>query len=147
MVILGFVASRAKAGAVLALVGALLMAASAFAPSAQAQPHGNGNGYGWWNNHPAPTATSAPSGNGANNTGPYDPNGVGLPSGNGNGNGNANGKPCAGCVGNADDKNPPGQMPGPNDHNNGYECDGNSGIGKTNPAHTGCDTGSGGSGG
>jgi hypothetical protein len=62
----------------------------------------------------------------------------GSPSGNGNGNGNANGKPCAGCVGNADNKNPPGQYPDGSDANNGYECDGNNGIGKTNPAHTGC---------
>jgi len=64
----------------------------------------------------------------------------GSPSGNGNGNGNgkAVGKPCAGCVGKADNKNPKGQMPGGSDHNKGYECDGNNGIGKTNPAHTGC---------
>jgi hypothetical protein len=63
----------------------------------------------------------------------------GAPSDNGNGNGQATGKPCAGCVGKADNKNPPGQAPnGPTDHNNGYECDGNNGIGQTNPAHTGC---------
>ena len=70
---------------------------------------------------------------------------------NGNGNGNANGRPCAGCVGRADNKNPLGQgqeyptirasdnrliQP---DRNQGYECDGNNGIGKTNPAHTLCD--------
>ena len=68
---------------------------------------------------------------------------------NGNGNGKATGKPCAGCVGRADNKNPLGQgqeyptivngrliQP---DRNNGYECDGNNGIGKTNPAHTLCD--------
>lgn len=66
---------------------------------------------------------------------------------NGKGEGNAYGKPAAGTVGNADHKNPPGQMPtgaddGNNgDGNNGYECDGNEGIGKTNPAHTGCDDG------
>jgi hypothetical protein len=41
-------------------------------------------------------------------------------------------------VGNADDKFPPGQAPNGTDDNNGYECDGNKGIGKTNPAHTGC---------
>lgn len=57
---------------------------------------------------------------------------------NGNGDGAATGKPCAGCVGAADNKNPPGQAPDGTDANNGYECDGNSGIGKTNPAHTGC---------
>ncbi len=45
---------------------------------------------------------------------------------------------CAGCVGNADHKNPPGQAPSGTDSNKGYECDANSGIGKTNPAHTGC---------
>ncbi len=61
-----------------------------------------------------------------------------TPAGNGNGGGNAYGKPGAGEVGNADDKNPPGQYPDGGDDNNGYECDGNSGIAKTNPAHTGC---------
>jgi hypothetical protein len=56
------------------------------------------------------------------------------------------GRPCAGCVGNADDKNPPGQGPdAQHDGNNGYECDrkgdvdgGNNGIAWGNPAHTGC---------
>ena len=65
----------------------------------------------------------------------------GSPSENGNGGGNANGKPCAGCVGKADNKNPPGQEkqdPAGTFPNNGYECDNNNGIGKTNPAHTGC---------
>ena len=70
------------------------------------------------------------------------------PSQNGAGDGEANGKPCAGCVGNADDKNPAGQADsGPTDANNGYECDqkgrsakeGNNGIGYGNPAHTGCE--------
>jgi hypothetical protein len=80
-------------------------------------------------------------GSGANAGGPYDDTCTGAPSGNGNGNGNANGRPCAGCVGNADEKNPPGQLPGGSDANAGnagYECDTNSGIGDTNPAHTGC---------
>ena len=62
----------------------------------------------------------------------------GSPSLNGNGGGQATGKPCAGCVGAADNKNPPGQAPDASDANNGYECDGNRGVGKTNPAHTGC---------
>jgi hypothetical protein len=66
----------------------------------------------------------------------------GSPSGNGNGNGNATGKPCAGCVGKADNKNPKGQQPGGSDHNAGYECDRNHGIGRSNPAHTGCTTSS-----
>jgi hypothetical protein len=72
--------------------------------------------------------------------GPYCSTRDGSPSGNGNGNGNATGKPCAGCVGNADNKNPKGQLPGGSDHNNGYECDGNHGVGRSNPAHTGCKT-------
>ena len=66
---------------------------------------------------------------------------------NGNGGGAAHGKPCTGCVGNADDKNPPGQSkvgPGGADHNKGYECENprwqgkNNGVGKGNPAHSGC---------
>jgi hypothetical protein len=92
--------------------------------------------------------------NGANDPGPYegscDESDAG---GNGqefDGNGKATGKPSAGCVGKADDKNPPGQLPGGSDPNVGYECDprdrasdngpgeGNHGIGDTNPAHTGC---------
>lgn len=45
-------------------------------------------------------------------------------------------KPADGSVGNADDKTPPGQSA--NDKNKGYECDGNKGVGKGNPAHSGC---------
>ena len=78
------------------------------------------------------------SGHGANRRGAYDETCDGSPSGNGNGTGAAKGKPCAGCVGNADDKNPPGQKPNGSDHNAGYECDRNHGVGRTNPAHTGC---------
>ncbi|MGH2811172.1 MAG: hypothetical protein ACRDI1_00470 [Actinomycetota bacterium] len=78
-------------------------------------------------------------GKGANQGEVYDntcPNGD---SQNGEGGGKAVGIPCAGCVGQADDKNPPGQMPSADeDGNNGYECDENNGIAKTNPAHTGC---------
>jgi hypothetical protein len=77
-------------------------------------------------------------GNGANHSGAYDDTCDGSASGNGNGNGNATGQPCAGCVGNADEKNPPGQAPDASDGNAGYECDTNNGIAKTNPAHTGC---------
>jgi hypothetical protein len=78
------------------------------------------------------------NGNGANVPGPYDTTCDGTASGNGNGaSGNSN-KPCAGCVGNADNKNPQGQLPGPQDHNAGYECDTNQGIAKGNPAHSGC---------
>ena len=80
------------------------------------------------------------TGHGANVSGPYDTTCDGSPSRNGNGD-NGQGKPCAGCVGNADNKNPPGQQPDPTrDGNNGYECDNNQGVGKTNPAHSGCTT-------
>ena len=77
----------------------------------------------------------AASVNGANQPcGAYCPSGVGLPSGNGN----ATTQPAAGTEGKADSKFPPGQSPDGTDHNNGYECDGNQGVGKTNPAHSGC---------
>lgn len=68
----------------------------------------------------------------------YDSTCDGSPSANGSGDGEASGRPCAGCVGAADNKNPAGQWPDGSDDNNGYECDGNQGVGKTNPAHTGC---------
>lgn len=62
--------------------------------------------------------------------------------GGGNGGNDGGGKPCAGCVGKADNKHPPGQDPDENDHNKGYECDDNKGVGADrgtgNPAHTGC---------
>ncbi len=87
---------------------------------------------------PQPPSNADFSGQGANVHGPYDSTRDGSPSMNGNGGGNAVGKPCAGCVGKADNKNPPGQMPGDSDANAGYECDRNHGIGPTNPAHTGC---------
>ena len=80
---------------------------------------------------------------GEGETGPYCSTRDGSASQNGKGDGKANGKPCAGCVGKADNKNPKGQEPGGSDNNAGYECDRNQGIGKTNPAHTGCAEGSG----
>jgi hypothetical protein len=50
----------------------------------------------------------------------------------------AAGPPADGSVGRADDKAPKGQSAG--DHNRGYECDDNPGVGNGNPAHTGtCD--------
>ena len=76
--------------------------------------------------------------NGQCSGGPYCSTTDGTPSANGNGGGTATGKPCAGCVGKADNKNPHGQMPGPSDSNAGYECDTNHGIAKGNPAHSGC---------
>jgi hypothetical protein len=87
---------------------------------------------------PQPPSTADFSGNGANTHGAYDSTRDGSPSLNGNGDGSAWGKPCAGCVGKADNKNPKGQRPDGSDHNAGYECDTNAGIGRSNPAHTGC---------
>jgi hypothetical protein len=92
---------------------------------------------------PQPLSNADLNPGGANNggdCGAYCSTRDGSASQNGNGGGQATGKPCAGCVGRADNKNPPGQQPDGTDANNGYECDGNSGIGKTNPAHTGCTT-------
>ena len=51
---------------------------------------------------------------------------------------NGAGPPCNGCVGNADDKDPPGQEADGSDANAGYECDRNPGIGDGNPAHSAC---------
>jgi hypothetical protein len=86
-----------------------------------------------------------PDGGANSASGPYDPDpadpgasGVGQPSGNGKSTDNNGNRPCAGCVGKADYKNPPGQLPDGSDHNKGYECDGNEGVGKMNPAHSGC---------
>jgi hypothetical protein len=88
---------------------------------------------------PQPASNADFTGNGANEHGAYDSTRDGSASENGNGGGAATGQPCAGCVGNADNKNPPGQAPDGSDANNGYECDGNAGIGRSNPAHTGCE--------
>jgi len=79
------------------------------------------------------------TGNGANTSGDYDSTCDGRASLNGNA-GDETGRPCQGCVGNADNKNPKGQFPNGSDSNNGYECDGNNGIAKGNPAHTDCPT-------
>ena len=109
-------------------------AALLLGPAAAASPGGNtASGCAQANAHYAPT------GNGANHSGPYDSTCDGTASANGNGGGQANGRPCAGCVGRADNKNPHGQYPNAaSDGNNGYECDGNSGIARENPAHTSC---------
>jgi len=106
------------------LAGAIVV--PAIGSTAYATDNGKGNG-------------KAHSSSGANgDCGEYCSTRDGSPSRNGNGAGEAKGRPCAGCVGKADDKNPPGQYPNGSDANNGYECDGNSGIGRSNPAHTGC---------
>lgn len=95
-------------------------------------------------NQPQPQSNADQNSGGANGQcpgGTYCSTRDGSPSQNGNGNGNASGKPCAGCVGKADNKNPPGQEtsdPAGTFPNNGYECDNNNGVGKSNPAHTGC---------
>ena len=90
-----------------------------------------------------PYSTADKNNTGANDTSasnPYRSTRDGAPSLNGNGGGQQVGQPCAGCVGKADNKNPPGQAPNATDHNAGYECDRNHGIGRSNPAHTGCTT-------
>jgi hypothetical protein len=96
---------------------------------------------------PQPKSNADQNTGGANgDCGSYCSTRDGAPSKNGDpkgtGGGMAAGKPCAGCVGKADNKNPPGQYQDGSDHNAGYECDRNQGIGKTNPAHTGCTTSS-----
>ena len=117
--------------------------------SAPAANNGNGNDHSTQGNsgtfgdptQPQPLSNANHNKGGANNggnCGAYCSTRDGSPSQNGNGNGKATGKPCAGCVGKADNKNPKGQAPNGSDHNNGYECDGNHGIGKGNPAHTAC---------
>jgi hypothetical protein len=92
---------------------------------------------------PQPFSTADNNNTGANDTSAtnqYRSTRDGSPSLNGNGGGKQVGQPCAGCVGKADNKNPPGQAPNGSDHNAGYECDRNHGIGRSNPAHTGCTT-------
>jgi hypothetical protein len=74
---------------------------------------------------------------GANQEGPY--TSVGTPSAPSE-NGQGKAPHLAGSKGNADDRNPPGQVKKfVESPDNGYECDGNNGIAKGNPAHSGCD--------
>jgi hypothetical protein len=133
----------------LAFVAAIV--AFGLAPGLALADPGNGQGGGITHNPNVPPGQSdqdltAPqpspdtdfSGNGANVEGPYDSTRDGSPSQNGDGGGEAVGLPCAGCVGEADNKNPPGQLPGGSDVNAGYECDTNHGVGRGNPAHTAC---------
>jgi uncharacterized repeat protein (TIGR01451 family) len=97
---------------------------------------------------PQPLSTADQNTGGANGDCITDPKGIycsttdGTASGNGNQEtGTHTGEPCGGCVGSADNKNPPGQEtsdPSGTFPNNGYECDNNNGIGQTNPAHSGC---------
>ena len=90
---------------------------------------------------PQPLSTADLNSGGANGQcpgGPYCSTRDGSASLNGSGDGRAVGLPCAGCVGRADNKNPAGQLPDGTDSNAGYECDRNSGVGRSNPAHTSC---------
>ena len=137
------VRTTTRLGKVLSFFGVLVLVLGLLQGGAGASGKGIGkaNAPGWAKKAPATTAavSSESAGGGANtDCGAYCSTSDGTPSGNGNGGGNATGKPCAGCVGNADNKNPPGQYKDGSDHNNGYECDGNNGIGKGNPAHSGC---------
>jgi hypothetical protein len=120
--------------------------AQAPAPTAQDQSTTHPAAHGGTSgdvSQPQPISRADANRGGANGQcpgGPYCSTRDGSASGNGNGGGLSVGKPCAGCVGKADNKNPRGQMPGPSDRNAGYECDTNHGIARTNPAHTGCVT-------
>src|SRR6266513_255286 len=110
-----------------------------FGSPVSASPGDHGNSAAHQNySSPQPTSNADYSGNGANVHGPYDSTLDGSASQNGKGDGKAGGKPCAGCVRKADNKNPPGQLPGGSDSNAGYECDRNQGVGQGNPAHTSC---------
>jgi hypothetical protein len=135
---------RRDFGKALTFVGVMFLVIGLVGGDAGASNPGNGKGKdnapGQVKKHDDVAASAGATADASANgdCGAYCSTSDGTPSGNGNGDGNANGKPCAGCVGNADDKNPPGQANDGSDHNNGYECDGNSGVGKTNPAHSGC---------
>src|SRR3954451_2941713 len=139
-------------------VSALALALLASAPAAYAASHSTASshktqgtsGTSGSTSQPQPQSNADKNSGGANGQcpgGPYCSTRNGSPSLNGNGGGKATGKPCAGCVGKADNKNPQGQKPNGTDHNAGYECDRNHGIGRSNPAHTGCTTPTGGGGG
>ena len=125
-----------RTGRIGILTAALSLAlAGGFASAASASTGGSLN-------LPQPISSADANHGGANGQcpgGPYCSTRDGSPSYNGNNIGNAVGRPAAGEVGRADNKNPHGQNPNAqNDGNKGYECDGNNGIAKGNPAHTGC---------
>ena len=137
--------------ALLSVLGALLLATFSLASSpVAAKPNDkankNSNGRGNGNSDDGGSSSQGSSTQGCNQNketpeGHYDAKCDGSASENGGGSGGG-GRPCAGCVGKADNKNPPGQSPDENDHNKGYECDDNGGVGARrgsgNPAHTGC---------
>src|SRR3954464_7766507 len=130
-------------------VSALALALLASAPAAYAASHSTASshktqgtsGTSGSTSQPQPQSNADKNSGGANGQcpgGPYCSTRNGSPSLNGNGGGKGTGKPCAGLFGKADNKNPQGQKPNGTDHNAGYECDRNHGIGRSNPAHTGC---------
>jgi hypothetical protein len=135
-------------GKTLTFVGVLFLVVGLLQGGAGASTGGNGNGAGhehaagWQRNFGDQPSDTVAGDAAATVTDPacgaYCSTTDGTPSANGNGGGNGN-QPCAGCVGNADNQNPPGQYRDGSDHNNGYECDGNNGVAKGNPAHSGCD--------
>jgi hypothetical protein len=114
---------------------------TAASPSDQAGEKGNSTTSETTTHGSQPSCTNTHdasfTGNGSNTSGAYDSTCDGSASLNGNGE-SGDGRPCAGCVGSADNQNMRGQMPDASDHNKGYECDGNSGIARGNPAHTAC---------
>jgi hypothetical protein len=138
---MGLRAARTSLVAITAFcVLAVPVAALAKAPEDKPE-HGHGKPAASDTSSPQPKSHADLNKGGANNggdCGAYCSTRDGSPSRNGKGDGQAKGKPCAGCVGKADNKNPKGQAPDGTDHNAGYECDRNQGIGQTNPAHTGC---------
>jgi hypothetical protein len=143
---MGSLHNTLRLGLVAGAIFATTLPIASFSTMVSADSGGNGgnpNAACNQNNYYSATPAANSTGNGANQSGPYNANCTGAPSQNGNGTGNANGKPDAGTVGNADNKNPgvnngQGQMPNGSDHNAGYECDTNNGVGQGNPAHTGC---------
>ncbi|MDT7537399.1 MAG: hypothetical protein QOI82_984 [Actinomycetota bacterium] len=127
-------------GTALAAISLSIPLSMTISSSAQASQPASPSGAGS-SSSPQPLSNADMNKGGANNggnCGAYCSTRDGSQSLNGNGGGNSTGKPCAGCVGKADNKNPKGQAPNGSDHNNGYECDGNHGVGKGNPAHTAC---------
>ncbi|MEY2476442.1 MAG: hypothetical protein QOG87_1757 [Actinomycetota bacterium] len=129
-----------RLGKVLSFFGVMLLMFGLLQGGAGAANNGKGKSSAPGQSKKAPAVASAAANSASNaesDCGSYCSTSDGTPSANGNGGGNGN-QPCAGCVGNADNKNPPGQYKDGSDHNNGYECDGNNGVGKGNPAHSGC---------
>lgn len=109
-------------------------AAPASAGEAPAEPPGRTKVVSSEADQPQPPSKADFSGHGANVHGDFDSTRDGALTAHGNG---GNGMVAA-IKGRADNKNPPGQSA--NDHNRGYECDDNRGVGKGNPAHSGCVT-------